>query len=284
MLRYDSDSLEVFTKDISDTENAKAEQSIKMVQEAINDYDWISVELRCPTVKLKGSYHNNTNVRIDSDVDIYVLFDGYFWIDTPKQCISPEHKGDGKSCEYFREHLEKALKNRFVSQIKKGNKVFKIKETSYKHEADIMTAFPAKDDKKNHSYDGVRLFFNNDSKAITYPEQNKLNSDRKDLMTAGYYKKMVRVFKGIKNDLNLDTPSFLIECMVYSVPNEFIMDSSKNYLGKARNIVNIWSQFLPNRANEFIETNEIKILFHQSQKWGVDDGVNFINKMKEVLW
>lgn len=284
MTKYDSFTLEVFTKDISDTENAKAEQSIKMVQESINDYDWASVELRCPTVKLKGSYDNNTNVKIDSDVDIYVLFDGFFWIDTPKQCISPIHKGDGKTCEYYKEHLEKALKSRFISQIRNGNKVFKIKETSYKHEADIMTAFPAKDDKNNHSHNGVHLFFNNGSKAITYPEQNKLNSDRKDLMTAGYYKKMVRVFKGIKNDLNLDTPSFLIECMVYNVPNEFIIDSSKNYLGKARNIVDMWSRFLPNRQNEFVETNEIKLLFSPIQKWTLDDAVNFVSKMKEVLW
>ena len=284
MLRYDSDALEKFTRDISDTENAKSEQSIKIVKEAVDGYDWKSADLNYPSVKLKGSYHNGTNVRIDSDVDIYVLFDGHFLINTPGQCISTEHKGGGQSCEYHREHLKKALKARLDSQVRDGKKAFKIKETSYKHEADVIGAIPAKDDTNNRNYDGIRLFFNDHATSINYPEQDKRNSDTKDTMTLGYYKKMVRIFKGIKNDLNLDIPSFLIECLVYNVDNSYIMDSSKNYLGKARNIVGVWTRFLSTQAIAFVETNEIKRLFHPTQKWTVQDAVNFVSKMQEVLW
>ncbi|MDR0967749.1 MAG: hypothetical protein LBL75_02870 [Rickettsiales bacterium] len=284
MLKYDNDSLIGFTKDLSDTEQAKANHSIEMVKEAIDDYDWKAAELNCPVVKLKGSYHNKTNVRIDSDVDIYVLFDGHFLIDTPKQCISPDHKGGGKSCEYHRKHLEKALKERFGDQVRNGKKAFKIKETSYKHESDVVGAIPAKDDKYINSRDGIMSFFNDQVRSLNYPLQDKNNSDLKDAMSLGYYKQMVRIFKGIKNDLNYDIPSFLIECMVYNVDNSLIMDSSKNYLGKARNIVEAWSRYLRTNPSSFVELNEIKLLFSSIQKWTIDDAKAFTEKMIEVLW
>lgn len=284
MVLYTNEQLKAFTKDLSDTEQTKADHSIEMVQDAVNNYDWKSAGLNCPKICLKGSYNNGTNVKIDSDVDIYALFDGWYLVNTQQQCISDRHHGDGYNCEYHRQHLERALHNKFGDQIRNGKKAFKIKETSYKHEADVMGAIPAKDDNNIESYNGIRTFFNDGATSITYPKQDKKNSDYKDAMSAGYYKQMVRIFKGIKNDLGLDIPSFLIECMVYNIDNMYIMDSATNYLGKARNIVRMWDLYLPGQAGRFLELNEIKYLFSPKQKWTVADAVNFVNKMKGVLF
>ena len=285
MIKYDNYTLKNFTKDISDTEQIKAEHSIKMVEDAVKNYDWKKFELECPKICLKGSYNNGTNVKIDSDVDIYALFNAHVLIDTEKQCISKYHQVDknSKTCEDHRQHLEHALHNKFESKIRNGNKVFKIKDTSYEHEADVMTAFIAKDEKGSDKHNGVYLFFNNHTTAITYPEQNKLNSDLKDKDTYGDYKNMVRVFKGIKNDLNLEIPSFLIECMVYNVPNNLIMVGNDNYLEKAREIIKEWIKSLKN-FDKYVETNGIKKLFAEHQKWELKDATDFISKMQEVLW
>ena len=284
MALYTNEQLKQFTKDLSDTEQAKADHSIEMVQDAVNNYDWKSAGLNCPKICLKGSYNNGTNVKIDSDVDIYALFDSYYWIDTMRQRISPLHDGKGKTCEYHRQHLENALKNKFGDQMKRGHKAFKIKETSYKHEADVMGAVLAKDDNGRIIYNGIMSFFNDKTQSINYPERDKNNSDNKDKMTSGYYKSMVRIFKGIKNNLNLDIPSFLIECMVYNIDDAYISDPYSNYLQKAQNIVALWSRFLPGQASQFVELNEIKLLFSPNQKWTVQDAMNFVKKMQEVLF
>lgn len=284
MALYTNEQLKLFTKDLSDTERAKADHSIEMVQNAVNNYDWKSVGLKCPQICLKGSYNNGTNVKIDSDVDIYALFNGWYLVDTQHQCISERHHGDGQTCEYHRQHLECALSAKFGNQVKKGTKAFKIKENSYKHEADIMGAVLAKDDNNIEIYNGIRTFFNDGATSITYPKQDKNNSDYKDAMSAGYYKQMVRIFKGIKNDLGLDIPSFLIECMVYNVDNGYISDPYSDYLQKAQNIVALWDRFLPSQASQFVELNEIKLLFSPQQKWTVQDAMNFVKKMQEVLF
>ena len=286
MIKYNKDRLKSFTKDISDTEQMKAEHSIKMVEDAVKNYDWKKFELECPKICLKGSYNNGTNVKIDSDVDIYALFNAHVLIDTEKQCISKYHQVDSKNsktCEYYRQHLENALYKGFGSkQFTNGKKVFKIRETSYKHEAEVMTAFIAKDDKNNDECNGVYLFFKDNTRAITYPEQDKLNSDLKDRDTYGYYKNMVRVFKGIKNDLNLEIPSFLIECMIYNIPNNLIMIGNDDYLEKAKKIIEEWIKSPTNF--EYVETNGIKKLFAEHQKWELKDASDFISKMQEVLF
>ena len=283
MIKYDNYTLEKFTKDISDTEEDKANHSIEMVEEAIKNYDWTSVNLNRPKVKLKGSYHNGTNVKIDSDVDIYVLFSSYYKVDTDNYSISNTHIGDGYDCEYHRIHLQRALENRFGNQLHIGKKAFKLPSTTYKHETDIVGAVNAIDDKGRIGYNGITSFFNDGTKSFNYPEQDKINSDNKDRFTNEYYKKMVRIFKGIKNDLNLNIPSFLIECMVFNIVNDYFIYNN-SYLDKTKNIIKIWKNNLPNNSFAFLELNGIKKLFSTYQKWNVNDAIYLINKIEEVIY
>jgi len=78
--RYSEQQLINWTKPTSDSEENRIENTISMVRAAIQQHNWSSNGIsHAPIVDLKGSYKSNTNVRIDSDVDLYVLFEKHFF-------------------------------------------------------------------------------------------------------------------------------------------------------------------------------------------------------------
>jgi hypothetical protein len=58
----------------SDTEEAKIERAAGMVRNALAGNAWLASQ--GVTVQPQGSYHNNTNVRLDSDMDLRALHPG----------------------------------------------------------------------------------------------------------------------------------------------------------------------------------------------------------------
>lgn len=70
------EQLIAWSKPISTTEDEKCKRTISQITEAIKNKFGNSV-----TTFLQGSYENNTNVRKDSDVDIVVRHDGYYYYD-----------------------------------------------------------------------------------------------------------------------------------------------------------------------------------------------------------
>jgi hypothetical protein len=289
-MAYTEDELIAFTKPLSDTEDQKAQNSISMVASAIDNYDWKAAELSKPIVKLKGSYCNDTNVKLDSDVDIYVLFTDSYTVNRVLQDLSPLHNGHGKSPAYYREHLQNALNAKFGSiNVIRGNKSFKIKENSYKHQTDVVCAFVANDDTRDSTYKGICLAPDKTDDGqfhliINYPEQDTYKGKQLNVYTDNYYKKIVRILKGIRNDQNLITPSFLIECLVSNVQPAIMSDNTKNYKGKVLAVIDILLGTL-RFSHLFMEVNGIKPLFHEKQKWGTVPtiAIDFLNKARMVL-
>ena len=58
----------------SDSEEQKIERAARMVRDALAKNAWLSAE--GVSVFAQGSYHNNTNVRLDSDMDLRVVHPG----------------------------------------------------------------------------------------------------------------------------------------------------------------------------------------------------------------
>jgi len=222
---------------------------------------------------------------MDSDVDVYVLFRGsHFVVNTPTQTISPKHTGGGYNPDYFKQHLQAALSAKFGSDVRRGNKSFKIKKNTYKHQTDVVCTFTAQDDNYQQVLCGICLFPDDGSGiVINYPEQDTANGKDKNARTSMYYKKMVRIFKGIRNDLNLNTPSFLIECLVSNVHNNILEDNTKTYRGKTLAVINFLLSFLPAQASDFWEVNGIKRLFSPKQKWTTTDAITFLNSARAAL-
>ena len=63
-----NDRLEHWERPASATEDAQIKRSAVMAQNALNDNSWLAREH--VLVRPQGSYHNNTNVRQDSDMDL----------------------------------------------------------------------------------------------------------------------------------------------------------------------------------------------------------------------
>lgn len=285
---YTENDLIKFTKPLSDTEDRKAQRSIDVVTAAVDAYPWNQYGLPKPSIHLKGSYKNNTNVREDSDVDIYVLFaPAYYTVNRNTQTISPLHHGDGLMSSVYKDHLEQALKQKIgTTSVIRGNKSFKIKETAYKHQTDVVCAFVAKDDSRNSAWNGICLIADklSDGLIINYPEQDTHEGAQLNVFTDNYYKKIVRILKGIRNEYGWDTPSFLIESLVSNVNPYTLSDNTKDYRGKVMGVIDE----LLNRLRfpyDLTEVNGIKLLFHPRQKWGenTDVAINFLRNVKAVL-
>src|SRR5947207_11503248 len=58
----------------SDTEEQKIERAARVVRDALAKNAWLTGE--GVTVQAQGSYFNNTNVRLDSDMDLRVVHPG----------------------------------------------------------------------------------------------------------------------------------------------------------------------------------------------------------------
>lgn len=270
--KYSEDQLIRWTKPASDSEENRIENTITMVRSAINQYDWqMNGFLRAPVVDLKGSYKSNTNVRRDSDVDIYALFEDYSYTVDAFQGISACHQGSGPiTCSVIHSHLGRAQKNKFGASVDdSGSKAFKIRSGSYRVDADVTPFVTAKHE--NHSYENGMCFM--DTKGlffVNYPAQDQNNGVRKNDDTGRTYKRIVRILKYIRNDIGLDAPSFLIESLIYNAPDYLFNDTifaPTTYAQKIRRIAQHLYSIVKNQSQVLYEVNQIKKLFSEKQKW-----------------
>lgn len=83
MARFSEDALLNWTKPPSDSEETKLSNSERMVKEAINEDPTLSS--KSTEVFGQGSYANDTDVRLNSDIDINVRYTGGFYYDLPPE-------------------------------------------------------------------------------------------------------------------------------------------------------------------------------------------------------
>ena len=76
MAKFTEDTLTNWTKPPSDAEQTKLENSEKMVRDAISSDE--KLKTKSTETFAQGSYANDTNVKLNSDIDINVRFTGGF--------------------------------------------------------------------------------------------------------------------------------------------------------------------------------------------------------------
>lgn len=118
-----------WTKPASDSEETRCDSTIANIRNCIQNYDF--GRLGQPEIRLRGSYNNNTNVKNDSDVDMYALFSNFWYnFDQNFQCI-PSY-GTGPSYSEFRNAVYLSLRQKYGTEnVKNGNKSLKIKSKSF---------------------------------------------------------------------------------------------------------------------------------------------------------
>ena len=129
-----------WAKPFSDTTEEKADRAVRMIREAIRS----SAKLSGKSVKIytTGSYRNNTNTKLESDVDVAVVLHDCFFYQLPASgSPTAADLGLGKGVDYgfadFREDVGKALVDQLGrAGVTPGDKSFDVHENTARIDAD----------------------------------------------------------------------------------------------------------------------------------------------------
>jgi predicted nucleotidyltransferase len=244
-------------------------------------------------IYVQGSYANNTNVRKDSDVDLVAQLKLPLEEDV-RQLTQPEvelfYQYYGKTnygWEEFREDVLRSLREKFF--VREGKKCIDITDMDslLRVPADILpaiefrhyTAFPSLE---GEVYDEGIFFRDSSGRAIVnFPKQHRINGKKKDWVTGGRFKQVVRAFKnarhhetaGIDNDA---APSYFLECLIYNIPNaSFRAPLTEAYL----NCLN-WLSDHHGKFGELQCQNELVKLFGTGQdQWTIASAQHLVQAL-----
>lgn len=272
-----------WSKPPSQTEADKIENAISAVRKALDGDDFLAKNAR---VFVQGSYRNRVNVRQESDVDIGVLYTGnIFYPHYPAGKVQADFGNVDGTYNYadFKRRIESALVDRFgQSSVVRGNKAFDVHANAYRVDADVVPLFVHRRYSEDGSYICGTQINPDNGGAIQnwqerlyedphWPTQHYENGVTKNEATSRTYKGVVRILKKLKHlmiERNIEAaksmPGFLIECLVWNVPNsDLVHDSWDNNVQAS--LVHLWSQTKKlETCNDWGEVSEFKYIFRGS--------------------
>ena len=241
----------------------------------------------------QGSYANNTNVRLNSDIDINVKFTGGFYYDlpinkareelgiTPINYTFPEFKND----------VEYALVQKFGrSDVKRRDKCIIISGNSYRIETDVVPTWDYRRYSDSGNYDlGTKFFTDNGFIGIVnFPKQHIENGISKNTLTYRNFKRLTRLHRKIRYKMIEDgevvsenITSFLLECLIWNVPNSVIVKGStwtETIKDSIIHLYNMTKSF--ETCKGWGEVSELLYLFHSGRKWSYQD----VNQYMIQIW
>jgi hypothetical protein len=277
----------------STTETEKMQRAEKAIRDAIaadaklQEHDIV--------VFPQGSYRNRTNVAGESDVDICVVardvfFSDWDWVDTRARTddavrFALQREADISDATYtyaeYKNDVGAALVRKFgpPPAVERGDKAYDIHENTYRVESDCLAALEARHWSRasgvlSDAVRGTEFVSDSGRRIQNFPQQQYDNGVAKHTRTGDHFKKMVRVLKNLRNEMDANgrpeadpIPSFLSECLVYRVPDDRFGATSR--YDELREVL----RYLYNETKsdetcgKWLEENDIKFLFHSSQPW-----------------
>lgn len=290
------ESFKSWGKGPGSSENEKMENTETAIRKAITAH----AELSSMDISIipQGSYKSRTNVRQNSDVDICVRLNSTFFPRYPAGKTQKDyyHKDSEISFSRFKTLVHLALGDYFgFDNVTPGSKAFDVHANTYRIDADVVPAFAY------HYYHGDGLVdyiqpkgmaFNADGGAriVNWPHQTYENGKTKHENTGKRYKKMVRILKKLRDKMQLekiaeaaDVASFLIESLVYNVPNEGF--NHETYTADVRWVLaHCFNQTKSDGSHATMkEVNERKLLFGSHQPWTLEKAHSFVSKAWDYL-
>ncbi len=278
------DKLAGWTGPSSNTEKDKQDRTERMIREAINShapFDNCSLK-----VFAKGSYANNTNVSVDSDVDIAVeCTEAQYWGESEKGNHPPGQSYEGIwTPSKLRTELISAMTAKFPGQVdSSGSTAIQINSSFSRVDADVVPCFSYRYYMNYGTRDGTKIFKKDGSNIVNHPVQQMEKGTAKNNATGYAYKKGARLLKRIENAMAADgtfreLPSFFMECLAYNCPDEVFSRSTWTERLKGM-LFHIWDNLQGDEPDEgrWLEVNECFFLFHSGQKWTRADGREFAN-------
>lgn len=261
------------------TEQEKCANAERAIRAAISAST--ALKQRDISVFPQGSYRNRTNVRQESDVDICVCLRETLWPNY-ESGLTKEAVGNVPATYHhdeFKNDVEKALKAHFgTSAVTRGSKAFDVHENSYRIDADVVPTLEHRRYFKQGNevvwHTGTAIFPDGSvSPIINWPEQNCENGVAKNHRTSRHFKRVVRILKRLRNEMNEagitaagPIPSYLIECLVWNVPD--VGFSGQYYKEVRYSLAHLFNSTLAEEnVKEWGEINELKYLFRPGQPW-----------------
>lgn len=293
MAKYSEQQLTTWTKPPSDSEQTKLENSERMVRDAISSDD--KLKTKSTETFGQGSYANNTNVRLNSDIDINVRYTGGYYFDLPpnitEENVNIAHIGStGYSYFEFKNDVENALVKKFGrNNVIRNDKCITIKENSNRIETDVVPTWNFRRYSKNGTYVlGAKFWSDKKAGIVNYPKQHITNGINKNNETYRRFKRLTRLHRKLRYKMIDDgekvsdnITSFLLECLVWNVPDH-IMNNNNSWTDRFKeSIVFIYNNTKEeSTCKEWGEVSELFYLFHSGRKWTYND----VNTYMQQLW
>jgi hypothetical protein len=285
----------------SDSEEVQIERAASMVRFALAENAWLRNE--GVAVSAQGSYFNNTNVRLESDMDlraVHPLIKIEYAQNVLVEAAQAAH-GIPQSGRYFsdvvadlRREIRLCLGQKFgaANVDADGNKAIRLKKLAgSRADVDIVPAFNYVwmwwDDvaRQYGRANGVTILSRDGAGVNNFPDQHYANGVTKRSQTRYRFKRFVRIFKRLRDDLVSErklaagrVPSFLIECLTYAVEDAYFLVETDDRYDRANRILRRMWELLdnPTWVKTATEINGIKFLFHVTQPWTVDGAKGFV--------
>jgi len=293
MAKISEETLSNWTKPPSDTEENKLSNAEKMVKEAINDDE--KLKLKSTETFGQGSYANDTNVRLNSDVDINVRYTGGFYFDLPPNTQRSDFGLDNPS-EYssseFKNDVENALVSKFGREsVLRPNKCITIVGDNYRVETDVVPTWNYRRYSENGSYVlGAKFKTDKDIWIVNYPKQHIENGKNKNSKTFKRFKRLTRIYKKLRykmiddgEQISKNITSFLLECLVWNVQNNIFNDNDTWTERLKQSIIYLYNNTKEDSTcKEWGEVSELLYLFPK-RKWSRTDVNNFLVQIWNYL-
>lgn len=287
MPKFSEDTLTAWTRPASDSEETKLENSRRLVIDALNE----SQKIRSVDKDIfgQGSYANDTNVRLNSDIDINVCYTNGFYFELPANTTREDFAigpSDGYSVQQFKNDVETALVAYFGrASIVRNNKCLTVKANTYRVETDVVATWSHRHYFKDRSYnDGVCFESDRGIWIYSYPKQHIQNGINKNSQTSRRFKRLTRIFKKLRYQMIADRQpvnevisSFLLESLVWNVPND-VFNRNLTWTDRLREAIIFLYQETQDgqKCKSWGEVSDCLYLFHGARKWSTKDVNSFL--------
>jgi hypothetical protein len=296
-----NDRFQYWQRPASETEEAQIGRAAAMVRTALAGNGWL--QSKGVAVAAQGSYLNNTNVRLESDMDlraVHPLIRIEYHQNVVVECAQRAHQIP-QSGRYFtdvvagmRREIVTALQAKFGATNVDGsaNKAIRLRKLpGSRSDVDVVPAFTYiwmwwnASACRYERVEGVAILAKNGVWTNNFPDQHYANGVAKRSQTAHRFKRQVRIFKRIRDELVRErklaagrAPSFLIESLTYAAEDAyFLVDGDDRYGRTTRILYRIWELLNdPAWTASATEINGIKFLFRATQPWTLDGAREFV--------
>lgn len=283
----------------SDHEDSKRDRTQTQIAAALNGAPELSAFEY--DVYVKGSYANNTNVRLDFDVDIAVECRTFYVFTLTGEAAGSKRAAveatfqahTGPSITDFKTAVGTVLTKRFGrAAVTPGRIAYRIRSNQTTLPADVVPCIEYHRiydiDARGvpQYYQGTEVFPSTGKPISNWPKQQLQRGTEKNNATGRRYKRMVRALKRLQTELVKEgllageLPSFLVECLVYNVPNEYF--GHAKYTDDMRAVIAVIYQATDDNGHfeDWLEVNRMKYLFRHSQPWTSEQA----NRLSLAAW